>query len=358
MKEKKIQNVQKALLYWYSGAKRNLPWRQKINFYRVWVSEIILQQTKVKQGMVYFERFIEKFPDYYSLANATEKEVLKLWQGLGYYSRAINMHKAANQIITEFKGRPPQTFSDIKKLKGVGNYTAAAISSIVFNEPHAVVDGNVFRVLSRFLADKIPITTGKGKKHFTNIANTFLDKNNPGEFNQAMMELGALICKPKNPLCSDCPIEKWCQGKSNWQNFPVKQGKIIKRIRYFNYFIIEENNNILMYQRNSDDIYKNMYELPLIETTHSVKNTLNLLQKIKERWKIKDTSLSLLSDYRKHILTHQTIFYCVYFLSTSSNEFKKISEKYFFPISIGNIKDYPVSNIVKNILLEHKGDFY
>ena len=219
--------MKKALLYWYSEAKRNLPWRQEISFYRVWVSEIILQQTQVKQGCPYFERFIEKFPDFQSLADASEKEVLNLWQGLGYYSRAINMHKAARQILTEFNGIPPQTYSEIKKLKGVGDYTAAAISSIVYNEPYAVVDGNVYRVLSRFFADTTPITTTAGKKHFTLLANSLLDKNHPGDFNQAMMDLGAGICTRSRPRCEACPLQRSCVAFSEQRqtDYPGKKPK-------------------------------------------------------------------------------------------------------------------------------------
>ncbi|MCD6367399.1 MAG: A/G-specific adenine glycosylase, partial [Bacteroidales bacterium] len=312
--------MKKPLLYWYSEAKRNLPWRQKISFYRVWVSEIILQQTQVKQGWSYFERFIKRFPDFQSLADANEKEVLNLWQGLGYYSRAINMHKAAKQILTEFNGIPPQTYSGIKKLKGVGDYTAAAISSIVYNEPYAVVDGNVYRVLSRFFADKTPITTTSGKKHFTSLANNLLDKNHPGDFNQAMMELGALVCTPVNPDCSQCPIEKQCKGKSNWRDFPVKSKKIKTRTRYFSYFIVQENNKFFLHQRGINDIYKNMYEPPLIETEKSDKDFATLIQEIESQWGIKNAKIQLITDYKKHILTHQTIFYRVFYLPASQKD--------------------------------------
>ncbi|RKX18169.1 MAG: A/G-specific adenine glycosylase [Candidatus Zixiibacteriota bacterium] len=343
--------MRKALLYWYSEAKRNLPWRQKISFYRIWVSEIILQQTQVKQGLSYFEQFIKRFPDFQSLANANEKEVLTLWQGLGYYSRAINMHKAAKQILTEFNGTPPQTYSEIKKLKGVGDYTAAAISSIVYNEPYAVVDGNVFRVLSRFFADKTPTTTTAGKKHFVSLANTLLDKTHPGDFNQAMMELGALICTPANPNCLQCPIAKQCKGKDNWKNLPVKSKMIKNRMRHFSYFIIQKNDKFFLHKRGSDDIYKNMYEPPLIETE---KDISALLQEVESQWKIRNAKIQLIVDYKKHILTHQTIFYRVFYLSASQKEIKKIFNNGYFLVSETDIKNYPISNIVKKIFSYYK----
>ncbi len=354
MKDFFLQEVRKALFCWYSKAKRNLPWRQEINFYRVWVSEIILQQTQVKQGWSYFEQFLKKFPDFRSLANANEKEVLNLWQGLGYYSRAINMHKAAKQILSEFNGIPPKTFTEIKKLKGIGDYTAAAISSIVFNEPHAVVDGNVYRVLSRLLADKTPITTITGKKHFTSLANKLLDKNNPGDFNQAMMELGALVCKPANPLCSECPLKKQCKGTEKWENFPVKAKRGKKRSRYFNYFIVHHGNKIFLHQRDSNDIYKNMYEPPLIETENPEKNFSLLLSKIKNRWGIKNVTLHLLFDYKKQVLTHQIIFFRVFYLSSSPEETKKLSRNNYFTVSETDINKYPISNIVKKVFSYYK----
>jgi len=341
-----LHNIQKTLLSWYSINQRNLPWRQEISFYRVWVSEIILQQTQVKQGLPYFERFIKKFPDYIALSEANEKEVLKLWQGLGYYSRARNMYKAAKQIVEEFNGIPPRTFSEIKKLKGVGDYTAAAISSIVYGEPQVVVDGNVFRVLSRFFADDTYINTTKGKKKFTELANKMMDKRNPGDFNQAMMELGALICKPQNPLCEQCPLKTWCKGQSDWQHFPQKLKKTKNRIRYFNYIIIKTNAGIVFTQRNRKDIYKNMYEPFLIETEK--KQERDLYTELK-KWEIKG-HLTQLFDYKKHVLTHQTIFFKTFILDAPEIDTDRFFQQGYFFVLPEDLNRYPVSNIVKKVL--------
>jgi len=351
MKKNILYLMQNALLSWYSKNKRNLPWRQEVSFYRVWVSEMMLQQTQVKQGLPYFERFIKRFPDYISLSKANEKEVLKLWQGLGYYSRAMNMHKAAKQIVDEFNGTPPQTFSKIKELKGIGDYTAAAISSIVYNEPQVVVDGNVFRVLSRFFADDTHINTAKGKKQFYDLANKMLDKNNPGDFNQAMMELGALVCKPQNPLCEQCPLKTWCKGQSEWQHFPVKLKKTKNHVRYFNYIIIESNAGIVFRQRKCKDIYKNMYEPFLIETDKAQKNKQFLYSELK-KWQV-EGNLKLLFDYKKHILTHQTIFFNAFILESQNINTEKFSQQGYFFVLLKNLNQYPVSNIVKKIMQEY-----
>ncbi|HIE16187.1 MAG TPA: A/G-specific adenine glycosylase [Bacteroidales bacterium] len=344
-----LQHIRTALLRWYATQKRDLPWRRKISFYRVWVSEIILQQTQVKQGITYFETFISIFPDFNSLAEAEEKDILRIWQGLGYYSRAINMHKAAKQIVKNLNNTPPETFEEIKKLKGIGDYTAAAISSIVYNEPHAVVDGNVFRVLSRFFSDATPINTSVGKKHFTDLAYLILDKAHPGDFNQAIMELGALVCKPKDPFCESCPIKIWCKGYLEWQKFPVKKRKIKKRTRYFNYIIIKDGNNILFHQRDNQDIYKKMYEPLLIETDKP--QTSDKLINILRKTYIKNAkNLVELYDYKKHNLTHQTIFYKTLVLQNNSFDITLLKSFGYFMISLHEVSKYPQSNIVRDIL--------
>ncbi len=342
-------NTQKNILSWYSVNKRDLPWRKNISFYRVWISEIILQQTQVKQGLDYYLRFIERFPDVKALAEADEKEVLNMWQGLGYYTRAINLHKGSKQVMNDFDGKFPKTYDDIKKIKGIGDYTAAAISSIVYNLPHAVLDGNVFRVLSRINADTTPINTTSGKKHFEKLANDFLYKENAGDFNQAMMEIGALVCKPQNPNCEICPIMKFCDGKTNANNFPVKTSKVKIKTRYFNYFIIRNGNEILIGKRGENDIYKNMYEPLLIESDKFIEDEMVLKQKIKEKYDIKDVDLTLYFEMNKHILTHQTIYFKSYILNTNIKNLKsEIFNKYFF-VNVKEVVDYPHSKIVEKI---------
>ncbi len=243
MQEHQFLKIRQILKDWYEQNKRDLPWRNTKDAYKIWISEIILQQTRVNQGYNYYLRFIERFPNVKSLAEAEEQEVLKHWQGLGYYSRARNLHKTAKSVISEFNGKFPLHYNDILSLSGIGEYTAAAISSFAYNQPYAAVDGNIFRVLSRLVANETPIDTSKGKKEFTGIAKKLLDKNNPGTHNQAIMEFGAMYCTPKNPDCENCPLKEFCKAyKLNVvELLPIKQGKTKVTNRYFNYFFIKKN---------------------------------------------------------------------------------------------------------------------
>lgn len=266
---------QVQLLAWFAHHGRNLTFRKTKNPFHIWLSEIIFQQTQIAQGMPYFEYFIQRFANVEDLANASLDEVLKMWQGLGYYSRARNLHAAAKQIVNEFDNQFPHTFSQIKKLKGVGDYTAAAIASICFNECVAVVDGNVFRVLSRVLADSTPIDTALGAKHFKKLAQNLLDPRRPGDFNEAMMDLGALICTPKNPSCLLCPLQNFCQGYTKWINFPKKAKKIAKIARHLDYALVQKNGHFLMRQRTSKDIWEGLYEFVLLYDSKRSNTTLN-----------------------------------------------------------------------------------
>ncbi len=220
-------DISSTIQYWYNTNKRKLPWRQSSNPYNVWLSEIILQQTKVNQGLSYYNKFIDKYPKLEDLAMATEDDVLKLWQGLGYYSRARNMHYTAKDIVFNHNSVFPKNYTEIIQLKGVGDYTASAIASICFNEPVAVVDGNVYRVLARIFNIQTPIDTSEGRKLFRDLANAILDKQNPGNHNQALMEFGALVCKPKNPNCNNCSLLSKCisYSKNNYSVLPVKSKK-------------------------------------------------------------------------------------------------------------------------------------
>lgn len=259
----------KTLIKWYLQNKRNLPWRNTVNPYPIWLSEIMLQQTRVAQGMPYFFAFTAAFPTIYDLANADEEQVLKLWQGLGYYSRARNLHKTAQIVAHEMNGVFPDNYKDLLQLKGIGDYTAAAIASFSYNECVPVVDGNVFRVLSRYFDLKTDIAQASAKKEFSALAFELMPKDHPALFNQAIMEFGALQCVPKNPNCSICVFNESCAAlqKGIVDQLPVKSKKLKVRNRYFNYIIaIDDKENTIIQKRTAKGIWHNLYEFPLIET--------------------------------------------------------------------------------------------
>ena len=258
------------LIEWYLQNKRDLPWRNTTNPYPIWLSEIILQQTRVAQGMPYFYAFLESFPTIKELAIADEQQVLKLWQGLGYYSRARNLHQTAQYIANELDGVFPNSYAGLIQLKGIGEYTAAAIASFAYNEPVPVVDGNVFRVVSRYFGIESDISTGKTKKEFTALAAELLSKEQPALFNQAIMEFGAMHCTPKNPDCENCIFNSSCVAlqKGLVGQLPFKSKKIKIRKRYFNYIVLQDKKgNTKIQQRTDKGIWHNLYEFPLFETT-------------------------------------------------------------------------------------------
>jgi len=259
----------KSLIQWYLQNKRDLPWRNTANPYPIWLSEIILQQTRVAQGTPYFLSFMNAFPTVFDLANAHEEQVLKLWQGLGYYSRARNLHNTAQFVAQELSGVFPDTYKDLLKLKGVGEYTAAAIASFSYNEHVPVVDGNVFRVLSRFFDVETDIAVASAKKEFAALAFELMPKDNPALFNQAIMEFGALQCVPKSPNCSICIFNESCAAlqKKKVDQLPVNNKKLKVRNRFFNYLVVaDENENTIIQKRTAKGIWHNLYEFPLIET--------------------------------------------------------------------------------------------
>ena len=260
--------IQDTLINWYEENHRDLPWRNNPTPYEVWLSEVILQQTRVNQGMDYYLRFTEKWPTVNDLAQTSEEEVLKMWQGLGYYSRARNLYHCANQVVEQYKGEFPADFEKLKHLKGIGDYTAAAIASIAFNLPYAVVDGNVYRVLARLFDINTPINNNEGQKLFTQLADELLNKNQPGLHNQAMMEFGALLCTPKNPNCLLCPLQAQCLAFAHQTVMlrPVKLAKTKITTRYFNYLILRINDSLYLHKRNDNDIWKNLYDFPCIES--------------------------------------------------------------------------------------------
>ncbi|MBI4929950.1 MAG: A/G-specific adenine glycosylase [Bacteroidetes bacterium] len=305
----------KTIIKWYDKNKRNLSFRKTKDPYRIWLSEIILQQTRVSQGLPYYERFVQLFPTIHHLAKAKEDVVMKVWQGLGYYTRARNLHHTAKHISTKLKGKFPNEFDEIKKLKGIGDYTAGAIASLAFNKPHVVVDGNVFRVLSRYFGIKTPIDSSEGKKVFKKKAEELLDKKNPGTFNQAVMEFGALQCVPQNPDCGKCSLKKSCiaYSKNLVGVLPIKSKKTKIRTRYFNYLVFRNKGKILIRKRTENDIWKNLYDFPLVETKKEMKPIPPALPKGKGENKLqvlpfgKDLGWAIPSQPFKHVLSHQVI---------------------------------------------------
>lgn len=266
-------NFSKSLIQWYLQNKRDLPWRNTIDPYFIWLSEIMLQQTRVAQGLPYFLRFTEAFPAVFDLAKADEEQVLKLWQGLGYYSRARNLHKTAQQVAFEFNGKFPANYAELLKLKGIGEYTAAAIASFAYNESVPVVDGNVYRVLSRYFEVETDIASSGAKKEFTQLAAELLPAGEANLFNQAIMEFGALQCVPKNPDCANCIFNNSCAAlqKKKVAQLPIKSKKVKVRTRFFTYLVFEDEvNNTLIQKRTQKGIWHNLYEFPLLETDNDL----------------------------------------------------------------------------------------
>lgn len=306
-----VPEFRKKLLKWNKEQnRRSMPWKGEKDPYKIWLSEIILQQTRVEQGWAYYEKFIEAFPTIADLAAAPEKKVFKLWEGLGYYSRCRNLIATAKKIAEEYKGKFPEHYEEIRKLKGIGPYTAAAIASFAYNLPYAVVDGNVQRVLARYHGITTPTDSIAGKKLYLELATALLDKEQPGIYNQAIMDLGAVICKPRNPLCESCFQRKDCVAfRNGWiDRLPVKEKTIQRKTRWLYYFIIETNNGyIYIRKRNKKDIWENLYEFVLWETDYpkSLETPVaDLARKILGKAKY---DIIGISKIYKQQLTHQVI---------------------------------------------------
>ncbi|MDR0333119.1 MAG: A/G-specific adenine glycosylase [Dysgonamonadaceae bacterium] len=338
------------ITHWFNANARNLPWRNTINPYRIWISEVILQQTRVAQGLDYYNRFIQRFPDVISLAEADENEVLKYWQGLGYYSRARNLHAAAQQIKTQHNGIFPTDYEQVLALRGVGEYTAAAICSFAYNLPYAVLDGNVYRVLSRVFGIETPINAPKAKKEFSDLAQMLLDTENPSEHNQAIMEFGALQCVPVSPNCSVCPFVEQCVAFSDGmvQKLPVKLKKNSVKERFFNYFFVQQGDYTYLKKREAKDIWKNLYEFPLIETTEKI-DIGDLIGKDVFKTMFGDTKLQIDGQpfVVKHVLTHRVIHAAFYMVKTTENV---DLTAHFLKIPTSDLHSYPVSRLIELFL--------
>ena len=340
--------IQDTLINWYYENRRDLPWRHEPTPYQVWLSEVILQQTRVNQGWDYYLRFVEKWPTVADLAAATEEEVLKMWQGLGYYSRARNLHQCAKQVVEQYDGKFPADYEKLKKLKGVGNYTAAAIASIAFNLPQAVVDGNVYRVLSRLFDIETPINNGEGPSVFAQTAEALLNRKQPSLHNQAMMEFGALQCTPKNPNCLLCPLQSQCLAFAHQtvMQRPVKLAKTKVTTRHFNYLVFRIQDKIYLHKRDTNDIWKNLYDFPCIESekTMSVEEVL-ASEEFRQLVGKQTFVVAKTSPIFTHKLTHRTIL--AQFIEINlSQELLRIETKGLILTPERDLGNYPIPRLI------------
>lgn len=339
------------LLIWFDEHQRPLPWRENPDPYSIWLSEIILQQTRVDQGLAYYANFKEAYPSVHDLAKAREDEVLKLWQGLGYYSRARNLLKAAQQVVNEFDGRFPDSAKALEKLKGVGPYTSAAIASIAFNEAIPVVDGNVQRVMARILNEATPVNKPDGHERIRSAMESFLPTNRPGDFNQSVMELGALVCSPRNPKCDECPVKAHCAAykAGTVANLPVKEKKTKVREVFFDYAVFVSNDRTILRFRAEKGIWQNMYDFPCIEHEKQPNVTDATAQLLAEH--NTDATLREVFGPIKHLLSHRRIqarffvFDCTKLPDTNRSDYK--------PVTFNAVSQYAVPRLVEKFLNEH-----
>ncbi len=338
------------IIAWYLINKRDLPWRETRDPYIIWLSEIIMQQTRVEQGTPYFNRFAKNYPTVADFAAASENEILNLWQGLGYYSRGRNMHHTAQMVMEEYAGYFPQKYDDLLKLKGVGEYTAAAISSFSANEAKAVVDGNVFRLLSRYFGIDTPINSSPGKKLFTELANKVMDQKQAGIYNQAAMEFGSLQCKPVNPLCNICPLQSTCAAyaSNNVHLLPIKIKSKKVRDRYFNFIVAEKNGEVLMQKRKEKDIWLNLYQLPLFETENPIDPSELLHEPAFVQTFSTDAKIIAVSAPVKHLLSHQRLH--AQFIRIDNFMINKDDTKGYFLAKKEDLKSLPQPKLIFEFL--------
>ena len=336
----------RKILNWYKEHKRPLPWRQTSDPYKIWLSEILLQQTRVAQGLPYYEKFITHFPTVQDLAAADEETVLKLWQGLGYYSRARNLHSTARTVVKELNGHFPDNHKDLIKLKGIGDYTASAIASISFGRPEPVVDGNVYRVLARYFGIDLPIDSPKGVKYFKELARDIMDKEQIRDYNQGLMEFGALQCKPKKPDCDSCPLNDSCQAieKGLIDVLPVKGNKTKVRVRYLNYlFVKDPSGKTLFRKREGQGIWQNLYEFPFVEAENGIDRE-RLLEKLPESISKYGVSDVVRMNEHKiiHKLSHQHLHVNFWLASVD----KQIENG----IAVTSLQKYPVPVLIADFM--------
>ena len=339
------------IVKWYLENRRPLPWRETTDAYKIWLSEVILQQTRVIQGLPYYQQFAKMYPTVKRLAAAPEQEVLRLWQGLGYYTRARNLHKCAKAVAEHHNASFPRSSAELGKLPGIGHYTAAAIASFAFGEPVAVLDGNVFRVLSRIFGIATPINSPEGRRQFSLLANELIPEKDPGIHNQAVMEFGALFCTPKNPQCTECPFKNTCVAfaQSMVTLLPVKTKGKKSRKRYFFYLVVERDNSLLMKERRDKDIWQGLFDFMLIEKNRPVNPKLLMKEKDYRNW-FPHTSDFRISRIYKHILTHQTI-HCRFIQIKTMGTFPLADDRFGF-YSAAEIEQLPKPALISRFLDE------
>ena len=350
----KDMKFSEIILLWYSENKRSLPWRTTNDPYKIWLSEIILQQTRVTQGIPYYRRFIESFRGIEDLAQASEEQILKLWQGLGYYSRARNLHATAKIITDKYGGKFPESYSELLDLPGIGDYTASAIASICFGQPEAVLDGNVYRVLARYYGIDMAINSSKGSKYFRSLAQELIDPLNIRDYNQAIMEFGAVHCTPKKPKCDDCPLSDTCiaYARDMVSTLPVKNRTLKLKRRYFNYLVgIDNANRTQLVQRKQDDIWKSLYEFPLLETPSEVNIDL-VGQHCSNLLSVQDVEGIYETDYGNmtHNLSHQRL-HTKFWIVKSNDLFEE-------GIPVENLDQYPVPVPIAKFIKTFKNSYF
>jgi len=332
------------ILHWYGENKRSLPWRETRDPYKIWLSEVILQQTRVAQGMPYYEKFAASFPKVHDLAGASEEQVLKLWQGLGYYSRARNMHAAAKTVVAELNGKFPNTYKGLLQLKGVGDYTASAIASFCFDELRPVVDGNVYRVLARYFGVDIPINSATGTKYFKSLATKVMSTTNIRDYNQGIMEFGAIQCAPKRPYCLHCPLNESCAALAGNRvhELPVKLNKTKVKVRHFNYLVVfGPEQQTLIEQRRGKGIWQNLYQFPLLETEEEAK----IIDEIEHNGLPDDTDVEISLYNEKpivHKLSHQHLYTKFWLVKTN----KPLADG----VAWDKITDFPVPVLIADFI--------
>lgn len=335
------------LFNWYLTNARDLPWRNTTNPYHIWVSEVILQQTRVVQGISYYYRFIERFPTIQSLAQADIDDIMKVWQGLGYYTRARNLKAGANEVMEQYNGNLPKTYKELLRIKGLGAYSAAAVASFAFDEAVPAVDGNVYRILSRIFGIFTPIDTTTGKKEFFALANELIPKNEPGRFNQALIDFGALQCTPKSPQCADCPFADYCYAYKNnlIAALPVKGKKKPPIDRYFYYFMIKHKEYTFIKRREEKDIWHSLYEFPMVETDAKLGHD-QLIERMASLNFLSGSTVKVLniSQPVRHLLSHRTIWATFIILEIDSPNY--ILTKEYVRVSIGGVNDYSLPRLI------------
>lgn len=330
------KNFASNLINWYSDNKRSLPWRDTKDPYKIWLSEIILQQTQIKQGLPYYNKFIKLFPDVNSLSISSEQKVLKNWEGLGYYSRARNLHKASRKVVNEYDSKFPKTYEELITLPGIGDYSASAISSFSNNEIRPVLDGNVYRLISRLFEISSTINTTSSVKEFKKVLYKLISKNNPGDFNQAIMDFGSIVCRPKNPSCLSCIFNKNCLSFQNNTvfDFPVKKKKLAIKSRILNYLVvIDSNKKTIIKKRVKKDIWQNLYDFPLIESLETVNNQ-TIMDLLNSNYKsVFSFEKIYLDKTENHKLSHQNLKLRFWII--------KVSDSIVHGVSINNLNNYP-----------------